>query len=360
MKNNRFSHAFMAIIATFLTFAACQKSGTTVTTDSAADIALLKGFMDKNAPKTESFTMSAAQSFTLTTTKGTKIFFPANTLLNANGQIATGNVVISVKEAQNAADMLLSDKPTLTNDGKMLISLGVIKIDAVQNGVALKLRDTVPLNVNMVIVPNPAIVNREIPMWNGDTTVTTVTSGLNSEGVKTTVTSTVPAMKGINWTQMNGFGVPNNATSQVNFVVDKLGQWRNCDALYNDTRTKTTVLGYFSSNYNAATTATYQGFAPSSLFFKAKGQNTLVKFYNLIVTPTAGKEGFYSYENSIPIGLEGTFLAMSVIDGKYFVDMKDAIIAAPASGKTFSSISFSPVEVTEADLLAKITLLKSK
>jgi hypothetical protein len=355
MTFNRSISIFVAIIATFLTLTVCTTKDTAPT-----DASVTKAFFDKNAPKTESFTSTATQSSTITTSKGTTIFFPANILLDETGKKVTGTVDISVREIGKASEMLLADKPTVSGDGgALLVSFGEIKVEAAQNGKALKLPDTVGLNIAMAFVPNAAQV-REMPMWSSDTTITTTTSGLNSEGIRTTVTTSVPALKGITWFQMTKIAVTNTTTSKVSFTLDKLGQWRNCDALYNDARPKTTVLGYFATNYSKETPTTSQGVASSSLYFKTKGQNILVKLTGIIVTPTAGKEGFYSYENSIPIGMEGTFVAISVIDGKFYADVKDATIAAPASGKTFTSITFNPVEITEADLLAKITALNAK
>jgi hypothetical protein len=358
MKKNRVISTLLATTALFLTFTLCTKKDAAPT-----DAVSFKAFLDKNAPKAETFSFTATQSFTVTTSKGTTIVFPASSLLDETGKPVTGAVDVSVKEVQKPSDMLFADKPTVLQDantGAMLISFGEIKVDAMQNGKALKIRDTVGLNVNMAFVPNAAQI-RQMPMWKADTIATTVTSGLNSEGIKTTVTTTVPAMKGATWASLTPLSaVTNPTTNTATFKLDKLGEWRNVDVLSSDPRPKTTILGYFTTNFNNETTTTYQGFSPSSLFFKPKGQNTLVKLYNIIVTPTAGKEGFYSYENTMPIGMEGTFLAMSMIDGKYYADMKDVVIAAPASGKTFTGISFSPVETTEADLLAKITLLNSK
>ncbi len=360
MKNNRLILPLLAVITAFLTFANCNKNSDT---SSSVDAVNMKNFLDKNAPKTETFSFTATQSFKVTTTAGTIINFPANVLVDAAGQLITGNVTVSVREAHKPSEMLLSDKPTVSSEGTMLVTFGEIKVDVVQNGKALKIRDTVGLAAQMAFAQT-ALTNRQIPMWVADTTATTVSSGLNSEGIQTTVTTSVPAMKGATWLQISGgigaFGVANTTTNQVNFNIDKLGEWRNCDVLYSDVRPKTTLLCYFSTNFNPTTTSTYQGVGPSSVFFKPKNQATLIKLYSVIVQPTAGKEGFYSYLNTIPIGMEGSFLAMSTIDGKFYVDTKDVVIAAPASGKTFTSITFSPVEVTEADLLAKITALNSK
>jgi hypothetical protein len=363
MKKNRIISTLFAAIALLLTFTLCTKKDPTTTL--GADAVTFKAFLDKNGPKAETFSFVASQSFTVTTSKGTTIVFPANSLLDETGKPVTNSVEVSVTEVQKPSEMLLADKPTLGGiDGVMLVSYGEIKVDAKRltdrgaTGNPLKLQDSVRLNVNMAFVPNAAQI-RQMPMWKADTVATTVTSGLNSEGIQTTVTTSVPAMKGATWTSLGLTAVTNTTTNKVNFPLDKLGEWRNCDAFYADTRPKTTVLGYFATNYNKEVTTTFQGFAPSSLFFKPKGQNILVKLSGIIVAPTAGKEGFYSYENTIPIGMEGTFVAMSVIDGKFYADVKDVTIANSA-GKTFMGISFSPVEVTEADLLAKIALLNSK
>jgi hypothetical protein len=359
MKMNRLIFASLVVFVPLFTIVRCTKDKTTTPTQGA----FLKAFFDKNAPKAETFTFTATQTFTVTTSKGTTILFPANNLLDETGKIVTGAVVVTVKELATPADMLLSDKPTVISDGGgMLISFGEIKVDAKQNGKALRINDTIGLNVNMAFAPNAA-QNRQMPLWVGDTTVSVTKTGLNSDGVQTAVTTDVPAMKGVTWATLSGFNtfaVTNTTTNKVNFKLDKLGEWRNCDVLYSDTRPKTTILGYFSTNYNKETESTYQGLAPSNLFFKPKGQNTLIKLYNVIVTPTAGKEGFYSYINTIPIGMEGTFLAISTIDGKFYAEMKDVTITAPATGKAYMGITFSPVEISEADLLAKITLMNSK
>ena len=171
MTINRSTVASLAIIAMFFTFAMCVKTDNPTTEDAA----LLKSFFDKNAPKTETFTFNANQSFTITTSKGSTIVFPANSLLDGTGKVATGTVEVSVKEVRTAADMLLSDKPTVVKDGgAMLISFGEIKVDARQNGNILRIRDTVGLNVNMAFVPNAAQI-REMPLWSGDTTVSVTT-----------------------------------------------------------------------------------------------------------------------------------------------------------------------------------------
>jgi hypothetical protein len=149
-----------------------------------------------------------------------------------------------------------------------------------------------------------------------------------------------------------------NGTSSFN--LDSLGQWRNCDALMNDPRPKTTAFGYFTNQWSSQSSSSYLGGEASMLFFKVKQQNTLVKLTGKIMTSVLGKEGLYSYQNSFPIGMEGTFMAITFKNGKVYAEMKDVTIAAPASGKTYFPVSFSLNEVTEAQLLSLIQQLNTK
>ena len=86
----------------------------------------------------------------------------------------------------------------------------------------------------------------------------------------------------------------------------------------------------------------------------------MVKLYNKIISAPVGKEGLLSYQNSFPIGIEGTFLAITTKDGKFYAEMKDVTIGAPASGKTYFPVSFNLAEVTEAGLLSLIQQLNTK
>jgi hypothetical protein len=356
MKNHVPAFALFFIVFAMLTFAACEKDGTDL---QPTDTDLLKKFFDKYAPKSETFTFNATKFFSLKTTKGTTINFPANVLVDDKGKAITGDVKVTVKEVQNAAEMLFSDKPTLTQDDKMLVSFGEIKIDVTQSGKNLLLRDTTVLYTAMAYARSIATANiNEIPVWTGDTTETRIMPGLNSEGIE--VNGVIPAEKGIDWSQTNKAAYIDLSTKQISLAINKLRVWYNCDSLLQDKRPKTTILGYFNSNFNKTTFVSFTQIAPSGLFFKPKNLNTLVKLYNVIVNPTAGKEGFYSRINGFPIGLEGTFLAISMLNGKFYADMKEVTIAAPVAGKTFTGITFSPVEVTEVELLAKINSLNSK
>lgn len=353
----KFPIALFALVVSLLVVS-CKKDSVP-TPSKPTDETLLKAFFDKNATPAETFTLNAATGGVLTSSKGTQFDFPANALLDAAGQPVTGNVTVRVKEMFAAADMLLNDKPTGTADGKMLISFGEFKLDARQGEKVLKLRDTSRVKGQAIFKPQVAGIGREIPMWDGDSAVQQTNSGLDYNALQ--VTKTLYVKRGVAWNQLPQFAVGNTGTGKIDFPIDKLGQWRNCDALMSDPRPKTTLMCYFGSRFNVATGASYQGSEPTMIFFKPKNTPTLIKLYNVIQNPIAGKEGFYSYQNSMPVGMEGTFLAMSVIDGKYYAEMlENAIVPTPVGGAIFVSLTFNPIEKTEAAFLAMIQSLNTK
>jgi hypothetical protein len=335
--------------------ASCRKERTDIKTSN--DLEQVKAFFEANAPKYQSFTIDASVGGTITTSKGTKINFPAGIFKNGAGQIVTGNVTVDVKDILSASDMLLGNRPTDAG-GKMLVSFGEMTVKASQNGAPLQLRND-SARVQVPLAPNGTAGQqmRDIPMWSGDTAVTYTINGRDEENLA--ITQTGYANPGVTW-NANGNFATNNMNGTSSFNLDSLGQWRNCDALMSDPRPKTTAFGYFTNHWSSQSSSSYLGGEASMLFFKVKQQNTLVKLTGKIITSVSGKEGLYSYQNSFPIGMEGTFMAITFKNGKVYAEMKDVTIAAPVSGKTYSPVSFSLNEVTEAQLLSLIQQLNTK
>ncbi|MBZ4189517.1 hypothetical protein [Niabella beijingensis] len=341
---------------------ACKKDNTPVDLpyDHHKDVEKMIRFFKDNEPENEKFTVDAAGGGTLTLQNGTKITFGPNAFVKPDGTVVSGNVTVSARVFIRASEMILGDKPTITSDGKLLETFGEAMVTAAQNGqqLALNPQQKPPAVVAPVGAANADGANRDIPMWDGDTTVYTETSGYNHENILTTITQSYTIKKGMEWTQIPGsFGVAGVSTTY--FPLDNLGDWRNCDALYNVGGTKTTVLGYFGDKFNIQTGNNYSGQDPTQLFFKVAGVNTIVKLYNPIFNPIAGKEGLLSYQNSIPEGVNGTFLAMSAVNGKFYAEMRDVTIT-PAAGKNFMGITFNLQEVSETQLLQLIQQMNSK
>lgn len=351
-----------SLIFAVLAFASCKKNDSDIgdaNNELRRGFEKAKRFFEANAPKYEGFTVNASTGGVITTSKGTRITFPANAFKDENGQIVTGNVSVEVKDILSASDMVLGNRPT-TADGAMLLSFGELTVKATQNGKALQLRNDSSV-VRVPLAPNHAAGQqlREIPMWRGDSVAYFTQTGHDHENMTATYTQPTYVARGINWIQ-NGQFAMNNMNGTSSFRLDSLAVWRNCDALMMDPRPKTTVLGYFTNHWNPETNASYLGFEPSMLFFKVKQENTVVKLYNKIITNVPGKEGLLSYQNSFPIGMEGTFLAITFKGDKIYAEMKDVTIGAPAAGKTYFPVSFVLSEVTEAQLLSLIQQLNTK
>ncbi|MVT40420.1 hypothetical protein GO495_07485 [Chitinophaga oryziterrae] len=350
-------------IAMPLLFAACSKqmkndplslkSGIAAAAPNP-DGAILHKFLRENGPAFETFTISTQDQSVIRTRSGSTYTISKNSLTKPDGSPVSGSVQISIKEISTPANMIFADRQTGTNKGEALVSYGEFFVRAQQGTTTLKLRADSAIKVQV-----PAKVDiKQIPMWDGDTTVTVSTSGYDYINQFITVTTQVSANKGIDWQQVttpgSAYALFDGTTSTLNFRLDSLIKWRNCDALASSSSSKTTVLAYFTTNYNPATGTSYSGEEPSMLYFKPTGQNTIIKFYNTIFTPPAGFEGFLSYQNTIPVGQSGTFLAISSIGGVFYAEKKAVTIAAPVGSLNYTTVSFNPVPVSATALVALI------
>jgi hypothetical protein len=355
---------------TLLLLSACTKqqkneiplaSNTNLAAAAAADPdgSRLHSFLLANGPAYESYTINIQDKATFTTKGGRRYTIPRNSLVRPDGSPATGTVTFTVKEITTAAGMIFSDRPTATASGAPLESYGEFFVAAKQGATPLKLRKDSAIVVQAPAKPN----DQRIPMWNGDTSITVTTSGYDYINQLVTLTTTVSANKGVDWQQVtnpaSAYALFDGTTSTLNFRLDSLIKWTNCDRLMSLPSPKTTVLAYFNTNYNPATGSSFTGEEPTMLYFKPTGINSIIKFYNTIFTPPAGYEGFLSYQNAIPVGQSGTFLAISSIGGQFYAEQKTVTIASPAPGNNYTAITFNPTPVTPAALVALITSMNT-
>jgi hypothetical protein len=321
------------------------------------DGAALHKFLRENGPKFETFTINPQENNQLKTRTGSSYTISKNSIWKPGGGPISGPVTISIKEISTTANMIFADKQTSTKTGQPLVSYGEFFVSAQQGGLLLKLAPDSAIKVQV-----PARVDiKQIPMWNGDTTITVTTSGYDYINQFVTVSTQVSANKGVDWQPVtnpaSAYALFDGTTGTLNFRLDSLIQWRNCDALASTPNPKTTVLAYFNTNYNPQTGTSYSGEEPTMLYFKPAGQNTIVKFYNTIFAPPAGFEGFLSYQNTVSVGQQGTFLAISSIAGVFYAEKKVVTIAAPLPGLNYTTVTFNPAPVSPAALVALITSL---
>jgi hypothetical protein len=339
----------------------------------------LASFFKSKANKSETFVVNASTGGTFTSTKGISYTIDPGIFIKPNGQTVTGNIEVTVKEVTEPSEMILNDMPTnaienprdtvvpkdtlRANVGRMLESFGEIKVDAKQGAEDLQLKPNAEIEVKIPqpALPEPIIITESYPIWS---TVKKIQSvfGHDHENRPTSVETLADnqVQTGVEWRQYPYFAqveqtvVNNVPVTSLNFVVDRMGEWRNCDVLVPVTTT-TTVLGFFQNVYNdSANSDQYGGMQPNMLFFKKKGDNVLIKLYNHILNAPVGKKGLLSYQNSFGIGMEGTFLALVKKEGKCYAQKKAVTIGTPESGKTYFGVNFTLEEVSEDQMLSLI------
>jgi hypothetical protein len=348
------------IAATAIGMMSCKKNNDTSAQqnpNNSEDGKTMAAFRQNHGPQFESFTVDAAAGATITSSKGIKYTIPGGVFVTSGGAAVTGSVTVAVKEITNPGDMILGDKPTLTSDGRMLTSYGEFFVKASQNNQDLRLKKDSAVKVQVPAKPN----GQEVPMWAGDSSASLTLSGYDYLNTAVTITVQAPVRRGIAWNQINAsYAFFNSSNGTLDFKLDSLATWRNCDQITINTGSKTTVLGYFNSHYNSQTVTDYQGDQPTILYFKPHGQNILIKLYDIILNATGTHQGFISYEASMPVGMQGTFLAMSTENGKFYADMQDATIATPTGSNNYTTLSFNPVEVSESAMVNLILQMNSK
>ncbi|MHA4811384.1 hypothetical protein ACX0G9_25005 [Flavitalea flava] len=345
--------------ASALSIMSCKKNGSVEqnNNNNNQDGKIMTAFLQSHGPQFETFTVDASAGAEITSSKGIKYTIPAGVFVTSAGAAVTGSVTVAVKEINSPSDMILGDKPTLTSDGRMLVSYGEFFVRVSQNNQELLLKKDSVLKVQVPAKPN----GQEVPMWGGDSAATVTLSGYDYLNTPITISIQTALRKGIAWNQLpSSYAFFNGTNGTLNFRLDSLVKWRNCDAIQSNSGTKTTVLGYFNSHYNSETSTNYMADQPTMLYFKPHNQNTLIKFYDIILNATGTNQGFISYQASIPVGMQGTFLAMSTQNGKFYADMKDVTIASPAGSNNYTTLSFDPQEVSESAMVNLILQMNTK
>lgn len=122
-----------ALGAALLLLAACKKSDTPVfnTTQDKTPVHQLAAAL-RSAPQT--FTVTPGTYQQITGSKGTRLRFYPNSFRDASGHIiAGGTIEIQLTEMYRPGDMI-RNRATTTDDGRLLISGGQVKIRATRNG----------------------------------------------------------------------------------------------------------------------------------------------------------------------------------------------------------------------------------
>jgi DNA-binding beta-propeller fold protein YncE len=145
-----------------------------------------------------------------------------------------------------------------------------------------------------------------------------------------------------------------NAFNRLQFEITTLNQWKNCDIFIDDAAPKTTVMCFFAEHFDPSVYLNGTAFPAAAVYFKPANVNALIKFYQPILNAPLNKSGFYSEENSLPIGTRGTLIAVSFENGKLYVDQRDITVQAPQNGEKAVFFALHPVETDPSVFLSNL------
>jgi hypothetical protein len=329
-----FKLSSLAIAAMMLFTVACKKDTNNGQVINRANNA--HQFVDEFGPKKQLSTVDVSTlPKTLTLAGGTKITIPAGAL-KINGNAVTGNVSVEVIEVLKRSDVLFFGANTNHISGAPLASDGFIYVDIKSNGVSVDRNLGVPIQVAI-----PAKRAGVTQLW----------EGVNPQGAPLAQADNAQmAWQAPKRDVPNGGGNGQVEVAPVNnFYTFNWGTtgWVNCDMLYAYTNPKTTVTVTVVNNPGAM--ASYHSYTGETyVFFCAKNSPVAAQLY----TP-AGTNMVKSYDNSMPIGVEGKMLSFSVKDGKYYLASQEITISAN------QALTLTLVETSEAAVQAAISSLDS-
>ncbi|TDG36678.1 hypothetical protein EZJ43_05175 [Pedobacter changchengzhani] len=319
MKKLNLTTLVFALI--ILLSSACRKDDTLQSNQAknAKDFASIFGAQN------QSFKFNGNVENTFTLKGGTKITIPAGTF-KVGGTAVNGEVVVSALEMLTRSAVVFSGTNTNHISGAPLKSDGFIYLNATAGGTAV---DQVLTKAIRISIPT----NR--------TGSTQIWEGVEKVGADNQLAWQAPVP--------NANGVQIKAEIDAvaaNFTFDmgKLG-WINCDVFYSYANPKTTVRVQLVNN--PGNLASFRAFTGETfVFFCAKGSNVAAQLYTL-----DGANKVKSYDNMMPIGIQGKYISFSIKDGKYYYAELETTIVAD------QSISLNLTETTEAQVQNAINSL---
>lgn len=165
--------------------------------------------------------------------KGTEIYIPPCSFLDNSGNTVTGTIEFELIEAQTNLDMLKLNRPTFTKDGRLLVSGGIVYVNATQNGTPLRVNDTCGLQTQ---IPTNNFDNLQMQLFTGSEDENGVFSWEEDDD---TVTTT--------W----GGQSSGNEWMVYDFEIDSLG-WINCDYFYNSGDSLTGIQVELPNEYDGS------------------------------------------------------------------------------------------------------------
>ncbi|MFI5170947.1 MAG: OmpA family protein [Chitinophagales bacterium] len=213
----------------------------------------------QNKKKPQVFTFSPNRNIEFVAAEGTKIKIPANSLVYADGQAPLGDIQIEITEFYSMTD-IIQNKLTTTSNGMLIISDGMININASRNDKDLRLKGGAVMDVgfaereendgfglfyannnndnspvNWVPAVNPSSIEKgwsisNVQLFMDDTIATSKSKfEYNKFGQRIRVTEKWEETKGISYDTLIMDKTIN--ANKIILQATKLG-WINCDQYY--------------------------------------------------------------------------------------------------------------------------------
>jgi len=145
---NYFIKYFGVLIAVIFLIQSCTNPNSKVTTVAAFKPGPLDAAYATLRPKIQQFNIDNKKVNTVKAAGGTDILIPANCFVDGNGNSIEGNVQVEIVEAFSLQDFITSGLAT-TSDDKILMSNGMMYINAMSGDTKLQLNKGETLSVSM-------------------------------------------------------------------------------------------------------------------------------------------------------------------------------------------------------------------
>lgn len=295
--------AMMAIMS--LAIVGCNKTDSNPILKNGATLEMLKS---KHEAPIQKFTKNADGAFDITGKGGVKISFPAESLMDKDGQPVSGTVNITLIEIFTKKDVLMSGLDT-ESYGALLETGGQIFVEADKNGEKLKLNPS----------KNVEVVFPKDPNQTADNMILFVARPTNEEAPNNEFTWSV--------SRQSKLSADNNNYS---FRLPELN-WINIDRFINDGKPKTDISVTLDGSQ-----ATGNVYVEVWIIFK----NIKSAFKVPGLTTTVG-----NYINLLPLGED---IKLAVVGynqhGQMYIDSRDL---TTEDDKTYT---MTPKPVTQAEM----------
>ena len=256
-------------------------------------------FVENLEVETEQFNVNPSVGYqTINTSNGFSVSFNSNTFTYANGNPVSGNFTIEIIDALTKKEMMILNRPTFTNDGQLLVSGGIIYLNAKQDGQQLSINDSEPV---MVSIPSNNTTAMELFDGSLDQN--------NDFGWDLSLEDTV-TIATMEDTTFNPNGQEN--LFSYNFTMNSIG-WINCDYFYNSADPLTGVIVVLPDDYN--------------------GTNSIVFIYYSDINSVANMHDYDNDSNfdlglgyTTPVGMDVTFVTIAEIDSMFYFNVTNSTI----------------------------------